>query len=521
MACTRVAIIGGGASGLVQLKQLLDTFARRDVTRKLEVILYESRSEIGGTWLCETQPKGYQRVNTDEQVYFQPPKGQDPSPMYFGLRTNLPYDLMSFRDFSFPEGTTLFPDQPTVLAYLQVYARHFNLLPHIRFNTRVDRLYRADDRWSIESTSSSRSGSELEHFDFVSIANGHYSDVWVPPVPDLSSFPGEMLHSRFYLRPEEYAGRTVLVVGSFASGSDLSRQIGGLNIGRYTSDGRPLTPVSGSESGFTKVYVSASGAPTPQDQGGESSQPWRQFVTNVPLISHVERPSDDYPKGRIHFQPGQTNTEPIEVDTIIFATGYNFSLPFCKVTDEPWKSHKLLDRVITKEERDNGASREQGGLKGLGVHGLDETMIFLDGDRSLAFLTLQYQVVPFPLAEVQARLASMLWAGLLPSFPVHPALPPNPTNPYFTPPPTPGTSTPSTDLDGHAVAQVDKPIRKVLKMRQKLVFGAPYEWTYEEWLMGLMIEGYEEGVGEEWRRIEDWRRARRNDATLRFRTLGY
>ncbi len=50
----RVAIIGAGASGLVQLKQLLDAFNREDVRRqgknKLEVVCFEKSTEVGGVW---------------------------------------------------------------------------------------------------------------------------------------------------------------------------------------------------------------------------------------------------------------------------------------------------------------------------------------------------------------------------------------------------------------------------------------------------------------------------------------
>lgn len=64
--------------------------------------------------------------------------------------------------------------------------------------------------------------------------------------------------------------------------------------------------------------------------------------------------------------------------------------------------------------------------------------------------------------------------------------------------------------------------RKVVQTRQQLVFGAPYEWAYQEYLMELMREGEPDGGGEEhWKRIEKFRRERRADGTLRKRTLGY
>lgn len=104
-------------------------------------------------------------------------------------------------------------------------------------------------------------------------------------------------------------------------------------------------------------------------------------------------------------------------------------------------------------------------------------------------------------------------------------------------------------------------------MRREFVFGHPYEWSYEEYIMGLCFEadggapfdgvlqaeedggdGGDRGDGtvgqggrdaragggrkqngkaggtrtpECWRGIEDWRRARRSDTGLRKKTLGY
>ena len=46
----RVAIIGAGSSGLAQLKQLLDAFSRPETTSQLDITIFESRDEIGGTW---------------------------------------------------------------------------------------------------------------------------------------------------------------------------------------------------------------------------------------------------------------------------------------------------------------------------------------------------------------------------------------------------------------------------------------------------------------------------------------
>ncbi len=218
-----------------------------------------------------------------------------------------------------------------------------------------------------------------------------------------SSFPGKILHSRYYRRPVDYIGQTVLVVGSYASGSDIARQIAGLNVGHYSPSGGSLLRTPDSEDGhpsskpaFTKVYQSSSGAPNPHSADQDDpSQPWRQFIHDVPLISSIHPSSSSNPKGSIEFKPSpwvaDENVHPpiTDVDFIIFATGYNFSYPFFKVEDAPWRDQRVLTEVIKTGERIGGDESEAGGLKGLGVKELDELLLFLDGDRSIAFPALR------------------------------------------------------------------------------------------------------------------------------------
>lgn len=113
---------------------------------------------------------------------------------------------MAYRDFPFPKGTPVFPDRrepfelPFSMAcsdrftgmvqrYLEDYATHFDLRRHIRFHTRVKRLYQLDPGasagyWMIESAGPGGERRE-EVFDSVCVANGHYSDGWIPDVPGL------------------------------------------------------------------------------------------------------------------------------------------------------------------------------------------------------------------------------------------------------------------------------------------------------------------------------------------------
>ena len=46
----KIAIIGAGATGMVQLKNLVEVFSRPEVEYGLEVVVFESKSEVGGVW---------------------------------------------------------------------------------------------------------------------------------------------------------------------------------------------------------------------------------------------------------------------------------------------------------------------------------------------------------------------------------------------------------------------------------------------------------------------------------------
>lgn len=164
------------------------------------------------------------------------------------------------------------------------------------------------------------------------------------------------------------------------------------------------------------VHISSSGPTLHSPKANDPSQPCGKYITYRPIISSIR---DDV----VTFEDG---TELKGVQTILFATGYNFALPFCKRTDAPWgaqgtseadglgngsengerpkvKARRtmgagLLDGTIRPEEwpekevgshRDDGAPDEVGGIRGLQVNGLDPLMLFLEGDRTFALPALR------------------------------------------------------------------------------------------------------------------------------------
>jgi hypothetical protein len=182
-----------------------------------------------------------------------------------------------------------------------------------------------------------------------------------------SSFPGKISHSRFYRSPDQHAGKTVLIVGSFASGSDLSRQIASLNLD-------PSLPA-------TKVYVSSGGDTSYASREGG----WAEYIEDVPLITAFEG-------GEIVLEDGRRVRR---VDEVVFATGYWFSLPFCRKEDQPWEKVRVLSDTVGGEVGEQGKGRtgedgpRQRGMRGFHMNHLDPLQLFLKDDRSIAFPALR------------------------------------------------------------------------------------------------------------------------------------
>ena len=191
-----------------------------------------------------------------------------------------------------------------------------------------------------------------------------------------SNFKGQLSHSRWFRRGSDFRGRSVLVVGSFASGYDVARMIAAQNYSE--SESGQLTP--GEKDHHTRVYQSS----TKGDVRGAHPQPWDRYIDSRPVISRIEEAGGES-KGIIHFNDGSSIDD---VDTIIYATGYYLSYPFLKAADRPWSdpAFRVVEDVIDASE---ASPRDQGGLKALSVGALDGIFLFLERDRSIAFLGLR------------------------------------------------------------------------------------------------------------------------------------
>ncbi|MBK3481152.1 MULTISPECIES: ArsO family NAD(P)H-dependent flavin-containing monooxygenase [Pseudomonas] len=176
-----VVVIGGGQSALT-----VAYFLRRT---GLSYVLLDAESAPGGAW----------RHGWDSLRLF--------SPSAWSSIAGWPMPAVS-------EGT---PGRDDVVDYLTQYERRYDF-PIIR-STRVNRVEKIEDGLRVVSE-----GRAWEAKAVIS-ATGTWSRPFIPSYPGQELFLGQQLHSAHYVGPDEFEGKTVLVVGGGNSGAQIYAEV--------------------------------------------------------------------------------------------------------------------------------------------------------------------------------------------------------------------------------------------------------------------------------------------------------
>ena len=307
-----------------------------------------------------------------------------PSAIYDSLTTNLPHILMGFTDFLFPASTPLYPPAATVLTYLESYTDHFNLRPHIHFNTSViNAEYTLNEvspsgkkvyAWNV-LTQSVDSEKQINHFkfDWLLVCNGHYSVPLYPSIPGLSTWveSGKVSHSISYRNPSQLplpSSAKVLVIGGGPSGQDIAADL-------LSS---PL---------ISQVIHSTSSPSTIADVNPRLINRPRlsQFLTDSSTVQFCDSSIES------------------SISYCILATGFKSSFPFLSNhlrTSIPHPIPPLPDTLYNTS---------------YGVFPLSRYLFPLSGTAhkpNIAFLGLSKSAAPLPLTQIQARAALTLFETL-------------------------------------------------------------------------------------------------------------
>ncbi|MFD0904558.1 NAD(P)-binding domain-containing protein [Actinomadura sediminis] len=180
-----VVIVGGGQSGLAT--------ARAARALGLDPLVLEAADEAGGSW----------RHYYDSLTLFSP-----------ASRSALP-------GVPFPGDPDGYPTRDEVVAYLAGYAERLDA--DVRTGRRVERV-EPDGRGLRVVTAD---GEEFAA-PLVIAASGGFGRPYRPALPGLDAFPGTVLHSSGYRRPEPFAGKRIVIVGGGNSAVQIGVELAGV-----------------------------------------------------------------------------------------------------------------------------------------------------------------------------------------------------------------------------------------------------------------------------------------------------
>ncbi|RII95432.1 NAD(P)/FAD-dependent oxidoreductase [Clavibacter michiganensis] len=315
---SRYCVIGAGAAGLSALQKLR--------AAGYDVDCFEKTDRVGGHW------------HTD----------------YDALHLITSRDMTHFEGFPMPADYPHFPRRDQVRAYLESYAQANGLYDLIRFNTAVASVRPVETTGPIGSAgwTVTLDDGTVQAYDGVLVANGHLWDQKIPAVP--GAFSGKQIHSGSYRNTGDLEGDRILVVGAGNSGCDLAVDAAQhrFDVDIVIRQGTYFQPKSYFGVPRQEVSWMAEFAPEEQDLisrllarvtlGEWHNYPGLQApkaktlaegrtVVNTLLLYWLQH-------GRVRVVPGITRFDgktvhfsdgsAREYDTILWATGFNASLPF-------------------------------------------------------------------------------------------------------------------------------------------------------------------------------------------------
>lgn len=388
-----VAIIGAGPGGLVAAKEAIQ--------HGLLPVVFEKSDDVGGVWRDGT---------------------------WNSMRTNLSRFSCCFSDYMMI-GSDHFVSHKKVHGYLRNYANTFGVTEHIRFGHEViDVSQDSDGAWIVKTKT--EKGEQSRKFNFVIAASGIFDKGFIPfPEEDRANFKGQILHSKDYKTPDEFAGKKVVVIGSAFSGNEISAELAeaGVNVTQMVRTPTIVIPRSIDDGKRGKqpvdfAFYKYCSIPTADETPYAEKQSQRtQFLLNKfgnPGNYHPDLNFDQTQNSQMHLTISDTypdhvrsgaiqiaragavslrekgvlmcNQKVLNADAIICSTGYKLHLPYF--------GEKILDKLEYSADDS---------VQPLVLH----KSTFSPHMANIGFLGL-YKAPYFGTLELQARWIVRVFAGV-------------------------------------------------------------------------------------------------------------
>ncbi|SPF00691.1 flavin-containing monooxygenase [Streptomyces sp. MA5143a] len=174
-----VLVVGAGISGVGAGARLRGAGVR-------DFLIIEAADDFGGTWRANTYP---------------------------GCQCDVPSRLYSYSFAPNPDWTRVYAHQSEILTYVRRVADTYRLREHTRFGVRMTeaRWQPGQARWLVRTDAGEFTAR------FLIAGAGPWNEPYVPDVPGLDGFPGEVFHSARWNHDYDLRGKRVAVIGTGAS----------------------------------------------------------------------------------------------------------------------------------------------------------------------------------------------------------------------------------------------------------------------------------------------------------------
>uniref|UniRef100_I1QYH8 indole-3-pyruvate monooxygenase n=1 Tax=Oryza glaberrima TaxID=4538 RepID=I1QYH8_ORYGL len=141
---------------------------------------------------------------------------------YDRLKLHLAKEFCELPHMAYPAGTPTYVPRDMFVEYLDSYADQFGIRP--RYHTAIESAIhdRGKNQWVVLVRDMDTSVVARLATQFLVVAAGENSAASIPPIPGLSRFEGEAIHSSAYKSGRAYTGKSVLVVGAGNSGMEIA-----------------------------------------------------------------------------------------------------------------------------------------------------------------------------------------------------------------------------------------------------------------------------------------------------------
>jgi putative flavoprotein involved in K+ transport len=283
-----VIVIGGGQSALA-----IGYYLRRT---ELKYLIMDKEAQAGGSW----------------QHYWK------------SLRLFSPASFSSLPGTMMPGGADYYPSRDETLDYLRRYEEKYKL--NTQRPVEVEEVYREKNLYRLVTNQGTFWTKTVVN------ATGSFAKPFIPEVPGMDTFEGEILHSAYYQSPEPFKDKKVIIVGEGNSGAQILAEVSQYAHTTWTTAKAPSflpDDVDG-----RVLFDQASAMYEARKQGKEYKSPSLGDIVMVPPVREARERGVLKAKPAIeHFEKEGVvlkNGEFVAADVVVFCTGFRPALDHLK-----------------------------------------------------------------------------------------------------------------------------------------------------------------------------------------------